>query len=116
MNNIQKLVLISLLVLIISTISMTYLYILFDDLMELNLKTIIKIVTQIGLVGGIILTSIFVLIYYLIKRIKNIWLLTLTLIGLFFFLIFLSYWFFLAMMSFRLEDSQSFFNILLEVL
>lgn len=116
MKNIRKLVLISLLVFIISTIGVTYLYVLFDSLMELSSKSIIKILTQIGLIGGIILTIVFILIYYLIKKIKNIWLLTLSLIGLLVFLVFITYWFFLAMMYFRLEDSQSFLSILLQVL
>jgi hypothetical protein len=116
MKNIPKLILISLLMFILSTIGMTYLYVLFDNLMEINLKNILTILIQVGLIGGIIFTIIFLLIYYLIKRIKNIWLLTISLIGFFIFFIFLAYWFFLAMMYYRLEDSQSFLSILLQVL
>ena len=111
MKNIRKFIVISLVVFVFSTIGMTYLYILFDSLTELNSKNIIKILIQVGLIGGIIFTSIFILIYFLIKKIKNIWLLTILFIGLFIFIIFLAYWFFLAMMYFRLEDSRWFFII-----
>ncbi len=116
MKNIRKFIVISLVVFVFSTIGMTYLYILFDSLTELNSKNIIKILIQVGLIGGIIFTSIFILIYFLIKKIKNIWLLTILFIGLFIFIIFLAYWFFLAMMYFRLEDSRSFLSILWEIL
>jgi hypothetical protein len=116
MKNISKFVLISLSIFILSTIGMTYFYILFDSLTVLNLKNVTRILIQVGLIGGIIFTTIFTLIYYLIKKIKNIWLLTISFIGLFIFLIFLAYWFFLAMMYFRLEDSRSFLSILWEIL
>ena len=110
------LVLISMLIFILSTIGMTCLYILFDNLMQINLKNIFTILIQVGLICGIIFTTIFLLIYYLINKIKNIWLLTISLIVFLIFLIFLAYWFFLAMMYFRLEDSQSFLSILFHIL
>lgn len=116
MKNSKKLVLISFVLFILGTIGMTYLYFLFDSLMELNLKNITKIVTQVGVVGGTVFTTIFMLTYYLIKKIKNIWLLTISFIGLFIFIIFLAYWFFLAMMRFSLEDSKSFLSILFQIL
>ena len=116
MKNNPKLVLISLVVFIFSTIGMTYLYILFDSLTEINLKNITRILTQVGLIGGMIFTSIFILIYFLIKKIKNIWLLTISFIGLFIFIIFLAYWFFLAMMYFSFKESRSFLSILWEIL
>jgi hypothetical protein len=115
MKNNKKSVLISLGIFIIGTIGMTCLFILFDSLIELNLKNITKIVTQVGVVGGTVFTSIFILTYFLIKKIKNIWLLTSSFIVLLIFIIFLAYWFFLAMIYFSLEDSKSFLSILFQI-
>lgn len=116
MKNIPRLVLVSLLIFVLSTIGMTYVYILFDSLTELSQNNITKILIQVGLTGGVIITIIFILIYYLTKKIKNNWLLTISFIGISIFLLFISYWFFLAMMYYRLEDSQSFLSILLQIL
>lgn len=84
MKTIYKPVLYSLLVLIISTIGITYWYISdhleynaidykFYKVSDIQFSSLIDIIMQIGLIGGILSMFIFLIIYFLIKKIKNIW-------------------------------------------
>ncbi len=74
MKKIYKLILYSILILIISTIVITYWYIsnhLLSDLAEISTQSIIEISIEIGLVGALIPTISFILIYIAVKMIRN---------------------------------------------
>lgn len=115
MKNIQKLVLISLLIFFLLTIGIASWYILsLNYLEQYNLKSIIKIVTQIGLVGAIIPTLTISLIYYLIIKIKNKLLLLFFVIILIVFLIFQIYFIALNLFFYDINDSKSFLKSLIE--
>ena len=115
MKNIQKLVLVSLLIFFLLTIGIASWYILsLNYLEEYNLKSIIKIVTQIGLVGAMIPSLTISLIYYLLIKIKNKLLLLFLVIVLIVFLIFQIYFITLNLFFYDINGSKSFLKSLIE--
>jgi hypothetical protein len=113
MKTTYKLILYSVLILIISTIIITYWYIsdhLLSDVSAIRTQSVINIVIHIGLVGSLIPTFSFLIIYFLIKKIKNIWLLSLIIIILIALVIAIAYWFVLCAIFQDFDNLQSFLN------
>ncbi|SPE76557.1 hypothetical protein FLACOL_00539 [Flavobacterium columnare] len=92
MKNIYKPILYSLLILVVSTIEITYWYISdhleynpieykFYKVSDIQIQSLIDVILQIGFVGGILPMFLFLIIYFLKIKIKKTWL--------FFFLIFI---------------------------
>lgn len=102
-----KLVLFSLIIFILSTIGASYWFTTLHTV-DANFEHIIKIILQVGIVLGIIPTITFLMIYYLIKKVKNVWLLSFLLIGLIILLITLIYWVFLTTIFYDIDGSESF--------
>ena len=90
-----------------STIGITYWYISIDSSQNLSIKKIFTIVTQISLIGALITTLSILLIHYLTKKIKTIWLLSCLLFILAVIFIFLAYWFIIYMFNFELNEAES---------
>lgn len=107
MKNTQKLGLVSLFIFILSTIGVSYWYIS-DHTVDLDFQNIIKIASNVGWVGGMIPTITFLIIYFLVKKVKNVWLLSFLLISFIILLILLIYWFFLTMIFYDVKGSESF--------
>lgn len=115
MKTTYKLILYSILILIISTIGVTYWYIsdhLFD-MSTIRIQSVIDITIQIGLVGGVISTFLFLIIYFLIKKIKNIWLLSFLIIILIALVLAVIYWFILCAIFQDYDNPQSFLSTFL---
>jgi hypothetical protein len=116
MKNIQKLVLISLLIFVFSTIGMTCLYFLVHRFAAVyNLKYITTVITQVGMIAAIIPSMIFLLIYSLIKILKSKWLLSFLILVLFVFLILVIFQISLVMVFYHLDDTKSFLKSLIEI-
>lgn len=116
MKSINKLIFYSILILITSTIGITYWYIsdhLLADLSDIRIQLIIDILIQIGFIGGLIPTFSFLTAYFLIKKIKNIWLLSLLIIILIGLVIAVVYWFVLCAIFYNFDNSQSFLKTFL---
>jgi len=99
MKTTYKIIFLSILILIISTIGFTYWYIsdhLLSNLSAIRIQSVIDIAIQIGLVGALIPTFSFLIFYFLIKRINNKWLLFLLIIILITSIIAAIYWFILC--------------------
>jgi hypothetical protein len=115
MKNIQKLLLISFFIYIISTVAMTCLYFFFHSFATVySIEYITTVVTQIGMIASILPTITMFLIYYFIKKIKSKLLLSFSIIILVMFLLFTIYWHSLNMMFYQLEDSKPFLKSLIE--
>ncbi|KUJ60517.1 hypothetical protein AR687_17240 [Flavobacteriaceae bacterium CRH] len=74
MRNYYKLIFYCFLILIISTIGITYWYIsdhLLSDFSSIQFKSLVAIIIQITLLEGLIPTFSFLIIYFLIKKVKN---------------------------------------------
>jgi hypothetical protein len=112
MKTTYKLILFSILILIISTIGITYWYISDHPahLLSIRIQSIIDIAINIGLVGALIPTFLFLIIYFLIKKIKNILLLSFLIIILIAVAIAVVYWFVLCLIFQDFDDPQSFLN------
>jgi hypothetical protein len=110
MKTTYKLTLSSILILIISTIGITYWYISDHPahLLSIRIQSIINIAINIGLVGALIPTFLFLIIYFLIKKIKNIWLLSFLIIILIGVVIAIVYWFFLNVIFQDFNHPESF--------
>lgn len=116
MKNSRKLVLISLSIFVLSTIAMSCLYFLLHRFAAVyNFKYITTVITQIGLIGGFIGAITFLIIFYLTKKVKNIWLLSFLFIVLIIFLIFLVYCFFVTIIFYDIDGSKSFLGSLMEM-
>lgn len=115
MNNTQKLVLVTFSIFIFSTICMSAWYVSLHKHAELNAKNVIKIVTNIGLVGAIIPTILFTLLYYLVKQMTSKLLLTFLILVLFVFLMVSIYHITLVMVFYQLDDSKSFLQSFMEI-
>mgnify|MGYP003451550113 CR=1 FL=1 len=115
MKNNTKLVLISLLIFVLSTIGMTCWYISLHKSVVLNIENITKIVAQVGLFSAIIPSTTFTLIYFLIKNLKSKWLLSFLVIFLFVFFILVIYSITLVMVFYHLDDSKSFLKSFMEI-
>ncbi|WP_375605674.1 hypothetical protein [Flavobacterium davisii] len=92
---------------IISLIGFTY-WFFSDHTIEINLKNIFKASLQVGLIGAILPTLTFLMIYFLINKIKNIITLTLSIIALIVFAIILFYWFFITMLFYDINGNEWF--------
>jgi hypothetical protein len=115
MKNIRKFIIISLLIFLLITVGITSWYILsLNYLEEYNLKKIIKIVTQIGLVGAIIPSLTISLIYYLIIKIEKKILLLFLIILLIIFLLFQIYVIALNLFFYDINSSKSFLRSLIQ--
>lgn len=115
MGNIKKNIIISLLIFVLCTIILSGWYILLHRYEELvNVKSISKVVINVGLIGAIIPAIIFSLIYYLSKIILNKLLLTFLIFILFIFLLFSVYGLTVNMVFYHIDDSKSFLQSLLE--
>jgi hypothetical protein len=112
MKTTYKLILFSVLILIISTIGITYWYISDHPahLLSIRIQSIVDIAINIGLVGALIPTFLFLIIYFLIKKTKNIWLLSFLIIILIAVAIAVVYWFVLCVIFQDFDDPQSFLN------
>jgi hypothetical protein len=112
MNNTYKLILFSFLILIISTIGITYWYISdhFLSVNDISTQLIIDIAIYIGLVGALIPTFSFLILYFLIKKVKNIWLLSLLIIILIAAILVIVYWFVLCTIFQDYDNPQTFLN------
>jgi uncharacterized membrane protein len=113
MKTIYKLILYSSLILILSTIGITYWYIsdhLLSDVSAMHTQSVINIAIHIGIVGSLIPLFSFLIIYFLIKKIKNIWLLSLLIIILIALVIAIVYWFVLCAIFQDFDNPQSFLN------
>jgi len=115
MKNIRKFSIISLIIFLLIAVGIASWYILSLNYMEeYDLKTIIKIVTQIGLVGAIIPSLTISLIYYLIITIEKKILLLLLIILLIIFLLFQIYVIALNLLFYDINSSKSFLRSLIE--
>ncbi|SPE76555.1 hypothetical protein FLACOL_00537 [Flavobacterium columnare] len=114
-KNIQKTIIICLTVFIITITGMSSWYILLHRSVELNISNIIKIIIQVGLLSAIIPYTIFVLIFFLVKKIKYKWLLSFLILTLFVIFIFALYCTTLAMVFYHLDDPKSFFQSFIEI-
>jgi uncharacterized protein with PQ loop repeat len=112
MKNSQKITIISLIMFSITSISITLWYISDHILMNFDTNSIIKILSQVGLPAGVITTLIFLMVVFLLKRIKNLFLSTLSMALIFILFIFISYWFILHMIFYHIEDKESFVSSL----
>ena len=110
MKTTYKLIFFSILIFIISTIGITYWYISdhLAHLLSIRIQSILDIAINIGLVGALIPTLLFLIVYFLIKKIKNIWLLSSLIIVLMGIVIAIVYWFFLSMIFQDFDNPQSF--------
>lgn len=112
----RKFIIICLSIFLLLTIGIASWYILsLNYLEEYDLKSIIKIVTQIGLVGAIIPSLTISLIYYLLIKIENKLLLLFLIIILIIFLIFQIYCITLNLFFYHISDSKSFLSSLMEM-
>ncbi|WP_158991091.1 hypothetical protein [Mucilaginibacter sp. L196] len=112
MKNSQKITIISLIMFSITSIGITFWYISDHILMNFDTKSIIKILSQVGLPAGVITTLMFLVVVFLLKRIKNLFLSTLSMALIFILFIFISYWFILHMIFYHIEDKESFVSSL----
>lgn len=107
---------VSLFIYALCTIILSCWYIILHRYDELvNIKSIIKVVINIGLIGAIVPAIIFSLIYYLLKKVSNKLLLTLLIFILFILLIFSVYWITVNMVFYHIDDAKSFLQSLLEI-
>lgn len=112
----KKNITVSLFIYVLCTIILSCWYIILHRYEELvNIKSIIKVVINIGLIGAIVPAIIFSLIYYLLKKVSNKLLITLLIFILFIFLIFSVYWITVNMVFYHIDDAKSFIQSLLEI-
>jgi len=107
---------VSLLIYVLCTIILSCWYIIlhrFEDLV--NIKSIVKVVINIGLIGAIVPALLFSLIYYLLKKVVNKLLLTFLIFISFIILIFSVYWITVNMVFYHIDDAKSFLQSLLEI-
>ena len=100
MKNYYKLISYCFIILIISTLGITYWYVsdhLLSNFSSIHFSSLVDIIIQIGLVGALIPTFSFLIIYFLIKKVKNKGLLSFFVIILIAIIIALVYWFVLCM-------------------
>ncbi|WP_375605672.1 hypothetical protein [Flavobacterium davisii] len=117
MKNIRKFIVVSLVIFSLIVIGISSWYILSLNYMEeYDLKAIIKIITQIGIVGAIIPSLTISLIYYLMIKIENKLLLLFLIIFLIIFLIFQIYVIALKLFFYDINGSVSFLNSLIKTL
>ena len=115
MTNIQKFIIICLLIFLLITVGIASWYILSLNYMEeYDLKTIVKIVTQIGVVGAIIPSLTISLINYLIIKIEKKLLLLFLIVFLIIFLVFQIYVITLNLFFYDINSSKSFLKSLIE--
>ncbi|OUL60536.1 hypothetical protein [Flavobacterium sp. AJR] len=113
MKTTYKLILYSILILIISTIGITYWYVsdhLLSHMSSMSMRVLIDIAIYIGLAGAFIPTFSFLIIYFLIRKVKNKWLLSLLLIILFAVVLAIVYWFVLCAIFQDHDNPQSFIS------
>jgi hypothetical protein len=107
-----RLILYSVLILIISTIGITYWYIsdhLLSDLSSsVSIQFILNITIYIGLVGSLIPILSFLILYFLIKKIKNRGVLSLLIIILIVFIIAIRHWFIFCTIFYDPDNPQYF--------
>ncbi len=107
---------VSLFIYVLCTIILSCWYIILHRYEELiNVKSIIKVVLNVGLIGATVPAIIFSLIYYLLKKISNKLLLTFLIFILFIFLIFSVYWITVNMVFYHIGDAKSFLQSLSEI-
>ncbi len=115
MKNIQKFIVISLLIFLLIALGIASWYILSLNYMEeYDLKAMIKIFTQIGVVGAIIPSLTISLIYYLIIKIEKKMLLLFLIVFLIIFLVFQIYVITLNLFFYDINSSKSFLKSLIE--
>ncbi|KIA97021.1 MULTISPECIES: hypothetical protein [unclassified Flavobacterium] len=113
MKSTYKLILYSIIIFVISTIGITYWYVsdhLLSDMSAMPMKSLMNISIYIGLVGALIPTFSFLIIYFLTRKIKNKWLLSLVLIILFAVVLAIVYWFVLCAIFQDHDNPQSFIS------
>lgn len=115
MKNNKKLIIISLLIFIFSTIATSYWYILLHYSREHDLENITTIVTQIGLIGGFFTTFIFLLINLCIRKIRNKGFRAFLIIILIIFFIVFVYHLTLNMVFYHTDSPHSFLKSLMEL-
>lgn len=107
---------VSLFIYVLCTIILSCWYMILHRYEELvNIKSIIKVIINIGLIGAIVPAIIFSLIYYLLKKVSNKLLLILLIFILFILLIFSVYWITVNMVFYHMDDAKSFIQSLLEI-
>lgn len=107
---------VSLFIYVLCTIILSCWYMILHRYEELvNIKSITKVVINIGLIGAIVPGIIFSLIYYLLKKVSNKLLLILFIFILFILLIFSVYWITVNMVFYHIDDAKSFIQSLLEI-
>lgn len=113
MKTIYKLIFYSTLILIISNIGITYWYIsdhLLSTVSAMDIQSIMNIAINIGLVGSLIPTFSFLILYFLIRKTNYIWLLTIFIIILIALVIAIVYWFVLCVIFQDSDNPQYFLN------
>lgn len=113
MKTTYRLILYSVLILVISTIGITYWYIsdhLLSDLSSMRTQFVLDIAIYIGLVGSLIPTFSFLILYFLVKKIKNTGLLGLFIAILIILVIAIIYWFILCAVFQDLDNPQYFLH------
>lgn len=112
----KKNITVSLLIYVLCAIILSCWYIILHRFEELvNLKSIVKVFVNIGLIGAIVPAIIFSLIYYLLKKVLNKLLLIFLIFILFIILIFSVYWVTINMVFYHMGDAKSFLQSLLEI-
>lgn len=112
MKNSQKIIIISLIIFSITSIGITLWYINDHILINFDTNSIIKILFQVGLPAGVITTLIFLMVIFLLQKIKNLYASTLSMALIFILFILISYWFILHMIFYNIEDKESFVSSL----
>ncbi len=108
MENVKKLVLLSLFVFSVFSISITFWYMSIEFSANSDVSTIIKNFIQIGILAGVISVLIFLLVIFLFKKIKNPFLLTILIVLILILFLIISYWYVLNMIYYSLDQSQPF--------
>lgn len=115
MKSIRRFIVISLLIFSLIALGISSWYILsLNYIEEYDLKTIFKIITQIGLVGAIFPSLTISLIYYLIIKIENKALLLFLIVFLVIFLMFQIYVIALNLFFYEINSSKSFLMSLID--
>lgn len=98
----------------VTSTGITLWYISDHILMKSDASSIVKVLSQVGLPAGIITVIIFLLVVFCLKKIKNPFLITLTMSLVFVLFVFLSYWFILHMVFYEIDGKEPFINGLLQ--
>lgn len=116
MKNSRKLIIISIIIFILFTAATSFLYVLLHYLGDYSFKNVLKIITQIGLVGGIGTTVIFLLMNRVVRKVSSGLLRALLIILLILLFLLLFYQITWNIIFYQLDDPRSFISYLIEYL